>query len=59
MEVLASGKVDYEIVSDVSKKGNPYKCIKIKFGTYEIRTPLFINEDQFLLIKMQLEKKAN
>lgn len=58
MEVLASGKVDYSIISDVGKKsGKPYKCIKIKFGTYELSTPLFLTEDQYLLIKLQLDKK--
>ena len=56
---LASGKVDFKIIEETSKKtGKPYKCIKLVFGSYELRTPVFINEDQYLLIQSNLQKKA-
>jgi len=55
---LASGKVDYRIEENESKKtGKTYKCIKLKFKDYELRTPVFITDDQYILIMMN-EKKA-
>lgn len=56
---LASGKVDYKIEENVSKKTEkPYKCIKLVFGSYELRTPVFITEDQYQLIMINKDKKA-
>lgn len=55
---LASGKVDYKIEQNESKKtGKPYKCIKLQFGNYELRTPVFITDDQFQLIMLNIQKK--
>lgn len=56
---LASGNVKFRIEENVSNKtGKPYKCIKLSFGSYELRTPVFITDDQFQLIKLNLEKKS-
>lgn len=57
MNVLASGKCDFTIVEDVSKKsGNPYKCIRLKFNDYELNTPLFVNNDQIYIITEKLKE---
>lgn len=56
MEILKQGTCEFKIIKDVSKKsGSEYKAIKLKFGDYELSTPLFINDDQEYLISLKAD----
>ena len=56
-KIIASGKVEFKLVENVSKKtGNPYKCIKLKFGDYDFPTPLFVNDDQMYILNEKFKR---
>lgn len=49
------GKCDFEIKTAVSNKtGREYTALHIKIGNYEVRTPIFLNQDQIHIISQEL-----
>ena len=56
-KLIASGRCEFRLVECTSKKtGNPYKCIKIKFGDYEFPSILFVNSDQMYILQEKMKK---
>lgn len=59
MAELLKGKCDYVIEENISKNtGNPYKCLKVKFGDYQLRSFVLLNDDQFYIIERKSKKSA-
>lgn len=59
MAELLKGKCDFVLEENVSNRtGNKYKCIKLIFGDYQLRSFVLVNDDQFYIIERKTKKTA-